>query len=113
MIQYQCILINLINPKGKPVKKKSSATPCCTTAGFECCKVEGIVSVDDRGQMVLSKELRAKAGIKPGDKLAVTTWEDAGQVKFITLIKTNDFASMVRSILGPMANELAGTGKKK
>ena len=40
-----------------------------------CCAVEALVTVDEWGQMVLPKELRAKAGIKAGDKLAVTSWE--------------------------------------
>ena len=38
---------------------------------YEGCRVDSLVSVDDRGQMVLPKELRDKAGIKGGDKLAV------------------------------------------
>jgi hypothetical protein len=32
--------------------------------GFGSYKVDSLVSVDDRGQMVLPKELRDKAGIK-------------------------------------------------
>jgi AbrB family looped-hinge helix DNA binding protein len=38
-----------------------------------CCGVEAVVSVDSRGQVVLPKDLRAAAGIKAGDKLAVVT----------------------------------------
>ena len=33
----------------------------------DCCKVQAVVSVDERGQMVLPKEIREKAGIKAGD----------------------------------------------
>jgi antitoxin PrlF len=32
-----------------------------------------MVSVDERGQMVLPKDLREKANIKAGDKLAVVS----------------------------------------
>ena len=39
--------------------------------GDACCNVEAVVSIDERGQMVLPKEIREKAGIKAGDKLAV------------------------------------------
>jgi AbrB family looped-hinge helix DNA binding protein len=42
----------------------------------ECCnsrRVESLVAVDERGQMVLPKDLRDKAGIRPGDKLALVT----------------------------------------
>ena len=36
---------------------------------MSCCKVESIVGVDERGQMVLPKEIREKAKIGAGDKL--------------------------------------------
>ncbi len=32
------------------------------------CSVEAIVSVDERGQMVLPKDFRIRSGIKPGEK---------------------------------------------
>ena len=37
---------------------------------MSCCRVESIISVDERGQMVLPKDLRDKANIRAGDKLA-------------------------------------------
>lgn len=50
-------------------KKKS----CCAPGGLaaDCCRVESLVGVVERGQMVLPKELRDRADIKAGDKLAV------------------------------------------
>lgn len=77
---------------------------CC---GSLCnCKVESLVSVDERGQMVLPKDLREKAGIGPGDKLAVVTWEKDGEVCCLSLVKTGDLTSMVQEFLGPMMEEL-------
>jgi AbrB family looped-hinge helix DNA binding protein len=38
-----------------------------------CCKVESLINVDERGQMLLPKELRDKANIHPGDKLALVS----------------------------------------
>lgn len=75
-------------------------------AGPSCCAVEALVTVDERGQMVLPKELRAKAGIKAGDKLAVTSWEKDGKVCCIALIKAENLESMVRGILGPVMGEI-------
>ena len=47
----------------------------CSSDEQTCgCRVESIVSVDERGQMVLPKDAREKAGIHPGDKLAVISW---------------------------------------
>ena len=81
------------------VKKKSSGG-CCSAAAIEPHKIESLVTVDERGQMVLSKNIREKAGIKPGDKLAVTTWEKDGKVCCITLIKISEFLGVVKNILG-------------
>ena len=49
---------------------------CCSSSGNDqpCCKVESVVSIDERGQMVLPKEIREKANIHSGDKLALVSW---------------------------------------
>lgn len=74
---------------------------CCSG-----CKVESVIPVDGRGQVVLPKEIREKAGIKSGDKLALVTWERDGRVCCIALVNAGDFEGMVKEILGPMAKEL-------
>jgi AbrB family looped-hinge helix DNA binding protein len=71
-----------------------------------CCKVESLISVDERGQTVLPKELRDKAGIRAGDKLAVVSWEKDGKVCCISLVKAEGLAGMVRGLLGPMMEEI-------
>lgn len=71
-----------------------------------CCKIEALVTVDGRGQLVLPKELRDKAGIKAGDKLAVVNWERGGEVFCITLMKADDFAGTVKTMLGPIMKEI-------
>jgi antitoxin PrlF len=72
----------------------------------EPLKVESIVSVDERGQMVLPKEVRARAGIKPGDKLALVTREKDGHICCIYLFKSEELASHVKGLVGPLAQEL-------
>ena len=74
--------------------------------GAGCCKVEAMVSVDERGQMVLPKDLREKANIRAGDKLAVTTWEKNGKICCISLMKSEDFAEMVKGVLGPIMKDI-------
>ncbi len=81
-----------------------------TDKGMDCCKVESVISVDDRGQTVLPKEIRDKAKIRAGDKLAVVSWEKDGKVCCISLIKVEDFSGMVRDILGPMMEEMTAKG---
>jgi AbrB family looped-hinge helix DNA binding protein len=83
-------------------------TGCCGTDALPgaCCRVESLVSVDERGQMVLSKEVRDRAGIKAGDKLAVVTWGGTGGTCCLLLIKTEGIADMVKGMLGPLVKEL-------
>ena len=71
-----------------------------------CCKVEAVVTVDDRGQMVLPKEIRSRAGIQAGDKLAVVAMEQGDKLCCISLIKVEDLADMVKSMLGPVMKEI-------
>ena len=71
-----------------------------------CCKVESIVSVDERGQMVLPKEIRDAAGIRPGDKLAIILWKKGEEVCCMSLIKVDALTGMVKGMLGPMMKEI-------
>jgi len=80
--------------------------PCCTPADLCCCKVESIISMDERGQMVLPKEIRDKAKICAGDKMAVVSWEKDGKVLCISLIKVENLEEMVKGFLGPVAKEI-------
>jgi len=88
--------------------KKQKSKPYCSPpdTGTSCCKVESVISIDERGQMVLPKEIRDKAKIGAGDKLAVMSWEKNGKVCCISLIKTEDLTVMARDMLGPMMKEI-------
>ena len=79
---------------------------CCTPREMSCCKVESIVSVDERGQMVLPKEIREKAKIKAGDKLAVVSMEKDGTICCLSLIKVEELEGLVKSMLGPVMDEV-------
>jgi AbrB family looped-hinge helix DNA binding protein len=73
---------------------------------MNCCRIEAIISVDERGQMVLPKDVREKAKIKPGDKMAVITWEKEGEVCCITLIKAEELTDVVKEVIAPLLREL-------
>jgi len=89
-------------------KARSPAGTCCDPAGAACCQVEAIVSADERGQMVLPKELREKAGIRAGDKLALVSWEKDGKTCCLMMLKTDELAGMVKTMLGPLTKEIFG-----
>jgi AbrB family looped-hinge helix DNA binding protein len=88
--------------------KKTKTESCfeATGSALSCCKVESLISVDERGQMVLPKEVREKANIRPGDKLALVSWEKNGKICCINLIKAAEFGDMVKGLVGPMMKEM-------
>jgi AbrB family looped-hinge helix DNA binding protein len=93
------------------VKKKipdeasyAAAAPGCQPG--TCCNVEAVLSVDERGQMVLPKEVRQKAGIGTGDKLALISWERDGEVCCLALMKVGNLSGMVQGILNPLVRDL-------
>ena len=84
---------------------KDENEPCCQQSEISSCTVESIVTIDERGQMVLPKEIRERAKIKPGDKLALLSLEKDGKVCCLSLIKVEELEGMVKSRLGPVINE--------
>jgi AbrB family looped-hinge helix DNA binding protein len=88
--------------------KKNQNKMFCSpiTKEMNCCRVESIISIDERGQMVLPKELRDKANIRAGDKLAIVSWDKGGEICCIYLIKTEYLAERVKDFLGPMMKEV-------
>ncbi|MFC1918580.1 HgcAB-associated protein HgcC [Chloroflexota bacterium] len=88
--------------------EQDNTNACCdvTDVGTSCCKVEALISVDDRGQMILPKEIRRKANIQAGDKLAVSIWGSEDKVSCIVLTKADDLSDMVKSMLGPVMKDI-------
>jgi AbrB family looped-hinge helix DNA binding protein len=96
------------------VKKPEKGSCSGPTGGkMSCCKVDALLSVDERGQMVLPKEIRERAGIQTGDKLALVSWEKDGKVCCFTLIKADEFGHMVKGVLGPMMKEVMANDTAK
>lgn len=83
-----------------PRRKESEKEECCVEPP-ELSKydVEGVATVDERGQMVLPKAIRDKAGIRPGDKLAIVTLVRDGKVCCIHLFRTEELANGIKGIL--------------
>ncbi len=88
----------------KTKEKKESFFPSAVKSS--CCRVESLIAVDDRGQMVLPKEIRDRAKIHAGDKLAVMTWEKDGEVCCITLVRVEQLTEMVKGVLGPVMKDI-------
>ena len=68
----------------------------------ECCRIDAVVTVDGKGQIVLPKDLREKANLKPNDKLAIMGLERNGTVCCFVLVKTEALGGTVKNMLGPI-----------
>ena len=88
------------------VKKDKNGCLALGGKNTGCCKVESLISIDERGQMVLPKELRDKAKIQPGDKLAIISWEREGEICCMALIKSEYLAERVKDFLGPVMKNM-------
>lgn len=83
-------------------RKKTHARPSSPIDDSISCRIEAVLSVDGRGQLVIPKEIRAKAYIADGDKLALVSWEKDDNICCLTLVKTDELSSDVEDILRPV-----------
>ena len=98
----------MISGKGRTMKQAKQSESCMPAAGTQgCCRIESLLSIDERGQMVLPKELRERAGIRAGDKLALISWEKDGAVCCLSLIKADHLTGQIRDYLGPLMGGIA------
>jgi len=84
--------------------KKNKDEACCFTSEqlTSRCRMESLVSIDERGQMVLPKELRDRAKIGTGEKFALISWEKNGEICCFTLVKADFLADKVKGFLEPL-----------
>ncbi|MEM2108318.1 MAG: HgcAB-associated protein [Candidatus Bathyarchaeia archaeon] len=71
----------------------------------KCCKIEAVVTVDAKGQIILPKDLREKAKLAPNDKLAVIGCECGGEVCCVVIVKADTLGNQVKKVLGPILQE--------
>ena len=62
-------------------------------------QIEAVITIDERGQMVLPKETRARAGIRAGDKLALVGWRKGDHVCCLSLIKVEKMTEMLGELM--------------
>ena len=77
-------------------EKKPEQTP--PTCG-EGCRVAAVLRVDERGQLVLPKDVRDRMGLTAGERLALTTVESNGKVCCLVLVKADALAEGVRMMM--------------
>ncbi len=69
-------------------------------------KAEAVVSVDDKGQIVLPTEVRAKAKISAGDKLVLGSLTKDGETFLLMMLKSELFVEHVKEAISPVMKDL-------
>ncbi|MEM0129701.1 MAG: HgcAB-associated protein [Thermoplasmata archaeon] len=87
-------------------EQTTGGSDCCGIAPEADCRVEAVVSIDPRGQMVLPKDVRDRFGIAGATKLAVVSWSQKGEPCCLTLLPADRLAEQVRSSYGPILRDL-------
>ncbi len=92
-------------------KSKTESQACCATEPVAksmkcCCQVDALITIDERGQIVLPKDVREKASVKAGDKFVVISSGTDGETGCIFLVKANYFNETIKGMLGPMMKEI-------
>jgi AbrB family looped-hinge helix DNA binding protein len=84
-----------------PKRRTNKAVDACG----ECCHVQALVRIDDRGQMVLPKDVRERAGLRGGDKLALSVLEKDGRVCCLVLTRADELGAVVKRVLDAATGE--------
>jgi len=78
------------------IQSVQSDTSYCNPATRQ---VEAVLSIDSRGQIVIPKEVRKRAYIQDGDKLAFVSWMRRDEVCCLALIRTDSLSSEVTGVM--------------
>jgi len=77
----------------------------------DACKIDAIITMDAKGQIVIPKNLREKADLKPTDKIAVVAYEKEGKVCCIMMIKAERLAGAISKTLSPLLKGIIEKGQ--
>jgi antitoxin PrlF len=77
-----------------------------TSCENDTCRIDAVITMDVKGQIVLPKDLREKANMKPNDKIAVVACEKDGEVCCIMMVKAEKLVGAVTKTLGPLIKGL-------
>jgi antitoxin PrlF len=82
------------------------AVSSMTSCESDTCRIDAVITMDVKGQIVLPKDLREKANMKPNDKIAVVACEKDGEVCCIMMVKAEKLVGAVTKTLGPLIKGL-------
>lgn len=90
------------------MRKKDTGECDCKEKYSDSCRVEAILTVDERGQIVIPKEIREAAKMGAGDRLALVSCLKEGEICCVMLIHADQLTTMVRTALSPVMKDIIG-----
>ena len=72
----------------------------------DCLKVEAIVTLDSKGQIVLPKDMREQAKLKTGDKLALMICEKDDEACCIVMVKAEGLGEAMSKAISPALKQV-------
>ena len=69
-------------------------------------QIEAIINCDERGQIMLPKEIRKRLNINPGDKLALLNCTPEEGKLCLAIIKVDSLEELVKDYLTPVLKEI-------
>ncbi len=66
------------------------------------CKIESVVTLYSKGQIILSKNLRERAGFEANGKIALMSFEKKGEVCCVLMIKAERLGEAMAKALSPV-----------
>ncbi len=79
----------------KGIVEGCSCLPLNENAGS--CYVEAIISMDDRGQIVIPKNIRDKLGFTSSEKLVLISWTKNNKVESVSIMRNDVFSEIVNN----------------
>lgn len=76
-------------------------------------RIEALLPVDERGQMVLPKSLRERLGIAAGDKMVAVAWKRGNGAAGLSLVKADTLKGLIDWLAGPVAPDRRKRGRRK
>ena len=68
--------------------------------------VEAIVSCDERGQLVLPKEVRKRLKISSGEKMALLNFTNKDDEFLLTLIRITSLEELIKNYMTPVVKDI-------
>lgn len=88
--------------------KKISNNPVslpCSDSGSQSYEVEAVLTIDARGQIVIPKDVRIRAGINDGDKLVLVSQRYGERICCLSLVSANVFSDKMPGLIQSLLTE--------